>query len=498
MQEIVFEKSIAKINVKADIKYLRPVLESVRLFAECEGLAPKTASLLEVAVEEACANVIKHAYAPDENGYFDVSISRRPHQIVVSIEDRGIPLDIATLEKNNNNSLGVMMIKSIADEVVFQNLGENGKRENGKRVKIIKNLPSESETALEDRSGENRNEQTQCCQAPEPIEIRFMAPEEAIKLSQCIYQVYGYTYISTLYYPEKIAEMIKSNILKSVVAVNAANGIVAHLGLKLPHPGAKIFESAQAAVMPQYRGMHLFEKMKKFSASYAEKNGIYGLYSESVTLHPYTQKGNIALGAKETGLALAFIPETAFFKKIQKDGEKSQRQAAMFFYMKTCDGPEHKVYAPLRHRELIEKIYEHNALKRTFENPAAAILTGRSTLDINFNPYLNIAVILVNSIGNDFEAAIKNYKRDLCEKRADCIYVFISLSNEAAPGASGILESLKFSFAGIIPEYFLGDCAIYQYLNNVPVDAEKICAVSDFAKMLKEYIIKEYDGSKNL
>lgn len=504
MEIRAFEQPISKLNVKADLKYLRPVLEFVRFFAVCEGLPEKTARLLEVAVEEACVNVIKHAYGPDENGYFDVSVSRRSHQLVISIEDRGLPADMEALEKNEKNSLGVMLMKSIADEVVFQNLGEHGKR-----VKIIKNLPLEHEpvedkvaletapAAVSDGGAAGAARSAAGTPMRLPV-IRFMETGEALKLSRCIYHVYGYTYGTAFYYPEKIAEMINSKLLKSVVAVNDDGDIVAHLGLKFPYPGARIAESAQAAVMPQYRGMRIFEKMKEFSARYAAENGLYGLYSEAVTIHPYTQKGNVSLGAKETGLILAFIPEIVNFRKIQKGGEKSQRQAAMLFYLKTGEGPARSIYAPPRHTEMMQRIYEHNGLVREFIAPAGAPVCAQSVLDVSFNAYLNAAIIVINSVGHDFGAAMKNYQRELCEKRTDCIYAYIPLADPGAPAACEALEKLKFSFAGIIPEYFSGDCAVYHFLNNVPVEPERICAVSDFAKTLLKYIINEYDGSKNL
>ncbi|HNY13312.1 MAG TPA: ATP-binding protein [Candidatus Wallbacteria bacterium] len=490
MQLRAFEKQIAKINVKADMKYLRPTLNFVRAFAEAEGLSSQTASLLEVAVEEACVNVIKYAFEPgDEEACFDVAVSRRPQQLVISIEDLGLPIDMKALEKNEKNNLGVMLMKSIADETVFQNLGDKGKC-----VKLIKNL-SENSTSLNELAAAQPETEDKA-PSDERIEIRFMEPEEAPKLARCIYYAYGYTYVSAFYYPEKIAEMINSKILKSVVAVNPAGEIVAHLGLKFPYPEAKIVEAGQAAVSPKYRGRGLFEEMKRFAARFAVESGIYGLYSESVTIHPYTQKGNISLGARETGFILAFIPESAFFKKIQEKDQKSQRQAALLFYMKTLHCPAREVYIPKRHFDMVKSIYEHNLLTRTFNSSEHAIPQRASAFEINFSVYLNIAFISVNCIGSDFEAALKSYRRELCEKYVDCIYVHARLSDPCAPAACAIAESAGFTFSGIIPEYFSGDCIVYQYLNNVRVDPEKICAVSDFAKTLLDYVMREYNNSK--
>ncbi len=40
--------------------------------------------------------------------------------------------------------------------------------------------------------------------------IRFMETGEALKLSRCIYHVYGYTYGTAFYYPEKIDDKLEA------------------------------------------------------------------------------------------------------------------------------------------------------------------------------------------------------------------------------------------------------------------------------------------------
>ena len=69
---------------------------------------------------------------------------------------------------------------------------------------------------------------------------------------------------------------------------------------------------------------------------------MFGIYSESVTIHSYTQQGNISLGAKETGIMLAYASQAMTFKKI--GGEKTeQRQAVVLFYLKINQEPHRKV-----------------------------------------------------------------------------------------------------------------------------------------------------------
>ena len=54
------------------------------------GLRGKAADDLDQAVEMVCRNVIENAFEPGEDGWYDVYVLRRPGQIVVTVEDRGL------------------------------------------------------------------------------------------------------------------------------------------------------------------------------------------------------------------------------------------------------------------------------------------------------------------------------------------------------------------------------------------------------------------------
>lgn len=80
---------MVRISVVAELAFLLDVLQFVHATAVKLGLPEEDAGRLELVAEEACVNVIQHAFEPGESATFDVIVLRRPGQIVTVIEDRG-------------------------------------------------------------------------------------------------------------------------------------------------------------------------------------------------------------------------------------------------------------------------------------------------------------------------------------------------------------------------------------------------------------------------
>jgi hypothetical protein len=219
---------------------------------------------------------------------------------------------------------------------------------------------------------------------------------------------------------------------------------------------------------------------------------MYGIYSEPVAVHPYTQKGNLALGAHETGFLLGFTPATMFFKKIQRE-EHVQRQTAALFYAKIKDGPVRDVYPPFHHQTMIRRIYEMCGIERNIITAAISTqkaLPPSSSLDIRVQTAQNRGFLLVRDYGVDFVELVQFRLKELCLHRVDCIYVDLPLSLPATAQFCALLEMMGFSFAGLIPELFEGDVLRLQYLNNVEISPGDISVASDFGKELLAYILK--------
>ena len=108
------------------------------------GFSDEDASKIVLAVDEACTNIIKHAYqnAPDRT--INIRIRSEDDRFEVLITDEGKTFDPKTLRpldlkehltKYRRGGLGVYLMKSLMDEVEYRSLG--GKRNEVRLTKYL-------------------------------------------------------------------------------------------------------------------------------------------------------------------------------------------------------------------------------------------------------------------------------------------------------------------------------------------------------------------------
>ncbi|MDD2321491.1 MAG: GNAT family N-acetyltransferase [Geobacteraceae bacterium] len=488
---VIEENLIAQLTARTSRKFVPSYTCLVRELAGSLGFADEDASKLELVTEEACLNVIDHAFAGDENSFFSISLEKRPGQLVIAIEDQGLPFDWAKAERGEGIGLGLTIMKAFLDQIRYLNLGREGKR-----VELIRNLPADYPAAAHFLDTQPGLEAAQQPAADVPLSIRLMQPDEGVDLARCFYHCYGYSYFDFVYHPEKIRELIEQRLQTSIVAVTADGEIVGHFGMSRETSDCRVAETGQAVVNPRFRGRGLFETMKEKAAEHARAEGYYGFYSESVTIHPYTQKGNLKLGAGETGILLSYAPQRISFKNI--DASVRNRQTTVLFYLRLNDEPERRVYPPDCHRAMVEKIYRRVALRRIIADvPAAGIAEPcqRSSVEVRVVPDLGVAFLRVHDFGLDLRDLVRTHLRELCGNRIDCIYLDLPLADPMTCRSCPDMEGLGFSFSGIIPEIFNGDVLRLQYLNNITVDAGEVVLASDFGRELFDYVLRCHEAS---
>lgn len=218
---------------------------------------------------------------------------------------------------------------------------------------------------------------------------------------------------------------------------------------------------------------------------------MYGLYSEATAVHPYSQKGNLQLGARETGFLLGYIPASVSYKQIGEDRE-GRRGSVALFYMRVSDEPEREIFPPAPYLEEVIRVVEHNGLRRVIsEVPEPTLQPSRMSVEVRQDH--NLAFVRVDEPGPDLTESVHRHLRDLCLHRVDCVYVDLPLSHPATPSAAAGLESLGVFFGGIIPEAHAGggDVLRLQYLNNVEVQAGDVSTASDFGEELLNLIFRQ-------
>lgn len=120
--------SVATLSVKSHIKFVPAVVQFVREMALLNGISVDVAQRLEIIAEEACLNIIQHAFEGKEDQRYDVMIEKRPSKFILAFEDHGLPFDWEKANRGESSGFGMLFMKSFADEVRFVNLGRQGKR----------------------------------------------------------------------------------------------------------------------------------------------------------------------------------------------------------------------------------------------------------------------------------------------------------------------------------------------------------------------------------
>ena len=119
---------MATLKLFADNRQLAPIREFVTRVARNLGLCDKVIYDLQLAVDEACANVIEHAY-DGCGGDIEITIEPTREGIQVAIHDWGgsfdpdtvpVPDVTAPLENRQLGGLGLFLMRQIMDEVRFE------------------------------------------------------------------------------------------------------------------------------------------------------------------------------------------------------------------------------------------------------------------------------------------------------------------------------------------------------------------------------------------
>ena len=114
-----------RLSLASDVRYLEPIRTMIRESTELAGLSEDESDEIVLAVQEACANVIRHCYknCPDER--MDLLVTFHDDALEIRIDDFGEFVDPATikgraLEDVKPGGLGVHFMKKVMDEVKFE------------------------------------------------------------------------------------------------------------------------------------------------------------------------------------------------------------------------------------------------------------------------------------------------------------------------------------------------------------------------------------------
>jgi len=117
MSRALFEFSSLPENLSA-------VRTFVRQFLKAEGFADQESEALVLGVDEACSNIIRHAYAAGEPQPISLSCERQADRLCFHLRDFGAAVDPMQFNRRPLNQvepggLGLYLMEHIFDEVVY-------------------------------------------------------------------------------------------------------------------------------------------------------------------------------------------------------------------------------------------------------------------------------------------------------------------------------------------------------------------------------------------
>lgn len=141
MTETDNTEQLFEIRFPAKPERLCLVRALVKRAAEVCGCNENLGEKLVIAVNEACMNVIQHAYKEQEQGEIVMQINNNDSQILFRIMDFARPVDLSSVESRDledvrPGGLGVHFIREIMDDCKMGHL----ERGSGNYIEMKKNI----------------------------------------------------------------------------------------------------------------------------------------------------------------------------------------------------------------------------------------------------------------------------------------------------------------------------------------------------------------------
>ncbi len=117
------------LQVPSSTENLAIIRDFVSSIAEQAGLTPAEVAQMELAVDEACANVIEHAYGRDMTKEVSVRATLDGDAVEINVIDTGQGFDPTAVEQaeleklitnRKSGGLGMRLMKTLMDEVHYE------------------------------------------------------------------------------------------------------------------------------------------------------------------------------------------------------------------------------------------------------------------------------------------------------------------------------------------------------------------------------------------
>jgi hypothetical protein len=319
--------------------------------------------------------------------------------------------------------------------------------------------------------------------------IRLMKDSEAPAVVDLYRAVYGDHFpIKEMYDPQFIVKQQEAGLMYRVVAVDAADKVLAHHAMyRLAETYHGLYEAGQGMVYPEHRGKGFSNVLQEYiGRQLAAAVGVEEFWGESVTNHVMMQKAALYVGVKESGIELEVMPATSYTAEKSAPG----RVGAVVCFLVVREKP-HTIFLPAPYAELLQQIYENGKRDRKFEAGTQALPEG--ILSRYVDTFISPAGVLRVSLfeaGKDVAEVMANLVKKYTAAGAGVLQVLLPLDKPWSGAATEVLNRQGFFFSALIPRWFDADALMLQKLIH-PTNYDDMKLHTDFAKEMLKFVIED-------
>ena len=466
----------ASLTVSSDQRLLSLVSAFGREFAGAAGLPDRESAPLVGALDEAVRFVSERAYPGDPTGRIEITLEPAERGIRVSVHDWGRPLTSA------EGPAELVDLGAAAEDLRLINLGRRGKR-----LSFIWRTSQELDVAAGLADAPPPVVANADADADE-ITVRDAQVEDAEPIAQLLYGNYALSYVHPDFYrPRWLREELLTGRVLSSVAVHGTD-IVGHHALLLS-ADAPVAETAVAVVAPAYRGLGVFGRLGEHTLARARARGLRALYGRAVTVHPYSQRAEIAHGYHETALCLALSPGTMTPRGARTLADGARRTALMISFLPLQRAPR-RVSLPQRYRDRLLETYARLGLETRAPEPGPR---SPGVIGIEREPEAAAAALTIGGWDEGLAGQVTDKVRTLLAEHLDVIYADLDLEATTDPdSAVQALRDLGFSYAGLrLHGPGNHDHLRLQRLNSTDVELDQISTASPAGHELVRFVLDD-------
>jgi len=124
--------NVHTLTIPSSTRFLEDVREFITTHATEAEFSESSVEQLKMAVDEACTNVIEHAYAGQSEQPIEIAVSIQPDKLTIRIRDKGRGFDQQSYEEpdlvkyaksRKSGGFGVHIMRRLMDDVIYRKGG---------------------------------------------------------------------------------------------------------------------------------------------------------------------------------------------------------------------------------------------------------------------------------------------------------------------------------------------------------------------------------------